>query len=331
MSEIPFTSPAPWPAIAPGRFAASLAAAPRQTARIALLGLPDDLGVRLNGGRPGAALGPAAFRAALARYGSSYDAAAAGALPADLVWDAGDILPASGSDPHALSETHTRVTAALSALHRLGLVPVCIGGGHDLTFPAIRALAQHLPRETGAPPILGGINLDAHLDVRPEPGSGMPFRALIEGGHLDPQRFVTFGAGRFANSADHSRYLLVRRAIIIEVTHALARPSSLQGAFEIMESAPAGFVSIDLDGIDGSQAPGVSAVNPMGLPVSLACEAAALAGRSTRVRHFDLMELSPPHDDPPWNPADSPSPGRTARLAALLFLHFVAGFAGRAA
>ncbi|MEO1129082.1 MAG: hypothetical protein AAFX05_05155, partial [Planctomycetota bacterium] len=44
-----------------------------EDAHVALLGLPDDLGVRLNGGRPGAAAGPTAFRAALARAGSPFD------------------------------------------------------------------------------------------------------------------------------------------------------------------------------------------------------------------------------------------------------------------
>ncbi len=80
------------------------------------------------------------------------------------------------------------------------------------------------------------------------------------------------------------------------------------------------FVSIDLDVIDGAQAPGVSAVNPCGLPVHLVCEIARRAGADVRVKHVDVMELSPPQDD---------ASGRTARIAALLFLHFVAGFAER--
>ena len=42
--------------------------------RVALVGLPDDTGVELNNGRTGASKGPAAFRAALARYGQHVDA-----------------------------------------------------------------------------------------------------------------------------------------------------------------------------------------------------------------------------------------------------------------
>lgn len=87
-----------------------------------LIGLADDLGVRLNSGRPGAKGGPSAFRAALARYGSS-DAAWPG------VFDAGDVDPAPGDDAAALDRTHARVTEAVAALLDAGLLPVGVGGG----------------------------------------------------------------------------------------------------------------------------------------------------------------------------------------------------------
>jgi arginase family enzyme len=57
----------------------------------------------------------------------------------------------------------------------------------------------------------------------------------------------------------------------------------------------------------------------MGLSVECAARFAEEAGRRAEVRHFDIMELSPPHD----------VDGRTARVAALLFMQFVAGFAER--
>ncbi len=331
MSTIPYTAPSVWPNITPARYAYGISTTSHKGRRIALLGLPDDLGIRLNGGRIGAAHGPRAFRAALTRYGSAYDAASGAALPRDLVWDSGDIVPAPGSDADTLAETHTRVTAALTAIHQLGLIPVCIGGGHDLTFPTVRALAEHPRSDTIAPKSVAGINLDAHLDVRTEAGSGMPFRSLIEAGHLDAQRFVTLGAGRFANSHEHTKYLLDRGATIVGIDAALSGNAVVRDAFDVLGSAGAAFISIDLDGIDGSLAPGVSAVNPMGMPVSLACEVAKRAGAHRGVRHFDIMELCPPHDDPPWNPPVAEQPGRTARIAALLFLHFIAGFSEREA
>ncbi len=309
-----------WPAISPGRFARTIRTDSADGCRVALLGLPDDLGVRLNNGRPGAADGPTAFRAALASYGTAFDGAAAKPLNIP-VFDAGDVIPTEGDDAAALGETHDRVTAAVADLHAKGLTTFCIGGGHDLTFPSVRAISQHVNTP------IGGVNVDPHLDVRTNPCSGMPFRAAIDGEFLDPKHFIELGAGRFSNEHAHFEWLRDQGATIILTDDLLAFASApgegpMEYAFRaaMPNDNSVGFVSIDLDVIDGSQAPGVSAVNPCGLPVSLVCEIARRAGADPRVKHVDVMELSPPNDD---------ASGRTARIAALLFLHFIAGFAER--
>jgi len=309
----PHATAAAWPACRDASFASTIRRDEPGDAAIALIGLPDDTGVELNGGRTGAARGPSAFRSALARFGSVHD----GLKRRDLavsVWDAGDVLPAVGRDARALEETHARVRAATTWLHERGLVVVAIGGGHDLSAPALGALAAH------AAGTVGGVNFDAHLDVRERVGSGMPFRKLIDERALDPSRFVEIGLGRFANDPGDLEWLSEKGARLVfadEVrTDGLDVVSALQTA--LGGSTPA-FLSIDLDGLDGSVAPGVSAVNPLGLGVAHACALSEAAGREPRIRHYDIMELCPDHD------AD----GRTARVAALLFLHFVTGFAER--
>ena len=74
-----------------------------------------------------------------------------------------------------------------------------------------------------------------------------------------------------------------------------------------------------LDALDQSVAPGVSAPNPLGLSLREAARLAEAAGARPAVQHFDLMELNPSAD----------VGGRTARVAAALFLHFIAGFCQR--
>lgn len=312
--------PPTWPAdIPPARLAARIASTPPDSARLALVGLPDDTGVTLNLGRPGAALGPTAFREALARYGSPFDARLNLTLNTPIT-DLGDITPATpddhaGDPVAALHETHRRTTEVLLEVHRAGLIPVCIGGGHDLTFPTVRALAQHL----NAP--VGGVNVDPHLDVRDTPGSGMPYRALIESGHLDPKRFVEYATARFVNAREHLAYLAERGATTVTLDRVHDGHWPVRAALGMAAPDPdsTAFLSIDLDVLDASIAPGVSALNPMGLDLRTVCEFAERAGANPRIRHFDIMELSPPHD------VDL----RTARVAALIFLHFVAGFAQR--
>lgn len=330
MGSIPHTVRASWPAMRPDRFAGTFStdAAPPSGASVALLGLPSDVGTALNQGRTGSALGPAALRLALTRIAADWDVVEG--RPIDVrVWDVGDVPPAPGTDAAALHETHRRVSEATRAIADLGLPLVCIGGSHDLTFAAARGVSQAL----GVP--LGGMNVDAHLDVRDpreEPGSGMPFRALIEGGFVDPDRFLVFGADRFVNSREHHRWLAERGGTVVAVEKALAFRSAVNTVFDRISrgvSEPA-FVSVDLDSIDGSQAPGVSAVNPMGLPVADVSRLAARAGADPRVRYFDIMELCPIHDEPPSAMgAPVTVAGRTARVAASILMRFLAGMQDR--
>jgi formimidoylglutamase len=310
--SVPFTEPGLWPEIRPGRFASTLRKSP-EGCRVALLGLADDLGVKLNGGRVGARGGPTAFRAALARFGVPWDGLRQRALDVPL-YDAGDITPAAGDDERALLETHERVERAVAVLREHGLVTICVGGGHDLSLPALRAVSASLARP------LGGVNLDAHLDVREKVGSGMPFRRLIEGKYLDARRFVEVGLGRFANDERDLDWLRAEGGTALHAEVIFERGLDHAAALELASAEGPAFVSIDLDALDQSAAPGVSAPNPLGLSLREAAPLCEAAGARREVQHFDLMEFNPSHD----------VDGRTARCAALLFLHFIAGLCQRA-
>lgn len=313
MTRIVHTEPANWPSRRADRFASRIVNERADGCQLALLGLPDDTGVRLNGGRPGAERGPSAFRAALASYGTAWDNETHAELSVKI-FDAGDVIPAAGDGEEALLATHTRIERSVTALHELGLTPVCIGGGHDLSLPSIRALSRFL-----AQPV-GGINFDAHLDVRARVGSGMPFRRLIEAGCLDPRRFVEFGVGRFVNDPSDVTWLEERGGTLVGVERVLREGVGFATVAPIAYANGNGFLSVDLDGVDSSQMAAVSALNPCGVPVHLLTALVESAGADPRVRHFDIMELAPELDPG----------GRGARVAAHVFLSFVAGFARRA-
>jgi formiminoglutamase len=291
MSLLPNTSAPPWPGDTPaGRFASTIRTDSSEGCTVALIGLPDDTGVRLNNGRTGAAGGPKAFRAALSRYGVADSAA--GYLP--LVFDAGDVMP-TGS----LEKTHERVTEVTTALLDRGLFPIAIGGGHDLTYPFVRAVAAKYPK-------LAGVYFDAHLDVRETVGSGMPFRRLVE--DCGVSALHLHGFRPLVNSLEHLDWFRTHGGR----TH----PENAKVALPKAKNL---FVSFDLDVLDAAHAPGVSALNPAGWNVREAEAWVRACGADKRVRCFDLMELNPAHDPE----------GRTARVAAHLFLTFLQGFAQR--
>ncbi len=304
--KVPHTTPGVWPAdIPPSRFASLVRRDSAKGCAIGLIGLADDLGVTLNGGRPGAREGPRAFREALSRYG----VADPHKWEWERVFDAGDIVPAEGRDEAALHETHRRVSEATHAVLDLGLLPVGVGGGHDLTFPLVRAVAERAKAEKkGA---VEGVYYDAHLDVRETAGSGMAFRKLVEDCGVGP--LLVRCLNPLVNSAEHVRWFLDHGGTI-------APAGMLMPAFEASKRDARMFVSFDLDVMDAAYAPGVSAPNPCGASSSFAAAHVLHAGMTPHVRCFDIMELNPLHDPD----------GRTARLAAYLFLTFLLGHGRRA-
>lgn len=267
---------------------------------MALVGLADDLGVRLNAGRTGAAGGPDAIRAALCGYG----VAEPHGFEFPRIFDAGNVTPAPGDDAAALAQTHRRVHDTVRDLVMAGLLPVGLGGGHDLTLPFVAGVIDACRRRGARPPTIGRY-FDAHLDVRDTVGSGMPFRRLVLDHGVTSLTIEGFNA--FANAREHVAWFLSHGGRIDETAGGWTTPDG-----------PC-FVSLDLDVIDASHAPGVSALNPAGMhPATIAGRVEA-AGACPLVACFDVMELCPPHDQG----------GRTARVAAHMVLSFLRGVSRR--
>ena len=290
-----------WPDISPGRWAATVQMESPAGCRVALLGLADDTGVGMNNGRLGAQDGPASIRSALARYGTTFHLTTGQELSSVQVFDAGDIVAGN-----SLDETHDAITERVAWILAEGMTPVCLGGGHDLTWPAIRAVMNQF---SGA----AGVYYDAHLDVREEEGSGMPFRRILE--KTSCRSLHVVGLDPFANSREHIEWFVANGGVI-ETASVFETPE-----FDRIPTTAAAecFVSFDLDVVACSEAPGVSAINPVGLSASDADQIAYQCGRNDAVRYFDVMELNPRFD----------IDGRTSRLAARMILSFIAGFAGR--
>ncbi|MBL4697920.1 MAG: formimidoylglutamase [Phycisphaerales bacterium] len=285
-----YLNPVSWDNIPSSKFASLIRSKP-DGCQIALIGLPDDTGVGLNNGRLGAKEGPTAFRKALAKYGV--------AQPSGWDWptvfDAGNV----DSVPGDLHETHRRVTEAVKSILDLGLFPIVIGGGHDLTFPFVRAVADH-----SGP--MHGVYFDAHLDVRETDGSGMPFRKLLETGAAKSMQIHGFDPN--ANTNEHVQWFTNNGGSI-------ASNDNPDSAWPTENT----FVSLDMDVIDQAHAPGVSAHNACGWSSKQTEEWVLRAGQNPLVRCFDIMELSPPYD----------RDDRTARIAARMFLTFLRGFSER--
>src|SRR5262249_41986819 len=150
---------------------------------------------------------------------------------------------------------------------------------------------------------VGGINVDAHLDMRPvvdgRLSSGTPYRRIIEELGVGGEHLVAFGLHPSVNSKAH--YAWARNAGVecrsLGQVRAQGVVSEFVSALEGLErSSNALFVSMDLDVFAGPYAPGVSAPGTDGLVPAEGRAIAHAAGKNPKVRLFELMELNPLFD-----------------------------------
>lgn len=267
-------------------------------AGVALVGFASDEGVRRNKGRPGAALGPSALRKALAPL----------ALHRGLcLVDAGDV-PVEDGD---LEKGQRRLGEVVGRLLDAGHLVVVLGGGHETAYGSFRGRAAS---ERLAGQRVGILNLDAHFDLREEPEatSGTPFTQIAEDERRRGADFVYAAVGicRDANTA-----ALFRTAQELSARYLLdvdCQPSRMAQVLEFVDEIMAGVdavhLSVDLDLLPASVAPGVSAPAGFGVPLEVVLAIAERVAASGKLALVDVVELSPPFD----------SDGRTARAAARL-------------
>ncbi|HSL35646.1 MAG TPA: formimidoylglutamase, partial [Arthrobacter sp.] len=261
-----------------------------------ILGFGSDAGVRRNKGRPGAAAAPAAIRADL------------GPLAFHLnreVHDAGDVTVAGD----ALEAGQARAGLAITGLLDAGQLPVVLGGGHETAFASYLGVAGSAAVREGLR--VGVLNLDAHFDLRDEavPSSGTPFlqMARAEAAAGRELRYAVVGI-----SEPNNTRALFRTAGELGVDYLLDDDCSADAArvfvAAFLAQVDALYLTIDLDVLPASVAPGVSAPAAFGVPlpvISAVCRQVAASGK---LLHLDIAELNPEFD----------LDARTAKVAARL-------------
>lgn len=288
-------------------------AAELPVADVCLVGLPLDFGTVLEGGRGGAAHAPNAIRAELRRYHKTYHLEHSADLRPLRLADAGN-LPLR-APRHA--DNHATIAAELARLLAQYPRVVVLGGSHDGTYSTVRGLHA----ATGGQP-LGGINLDAHADVKDRPGilsSGTPFGKLLREGQLAGPRFTEIGLHSNLNMQTDIDFLHQQQTHVVPLAQVRqdGMMACMTRALTRATTAGPAFVSFDIDCCAQACAPAVSAPSADGLAPRQATEAAWLAGRAAGVRLFEVVELNPLFD----------RDQQTARLAATIVAAYLTGVA----
>ena len=240
---------------------------------IDLIGLPSDVNSSFE---RGAAQAPAAIRRALWSDRGNLACEDGQEVGIDFeLRDRGDLwLNEDAADDAVIAD-------AIRAAIQSGAVPLALGGDHAMTHPVLRGIhAEHGPVTI--------LHFDAHPDLYDDFDSNprshaSPFARIMEAGLAT--RLVQVGI-RTLNR--HCREQAERFGVEI-VPMADFTPDQVP----VLEGPL--YISIDLDGIDPSEAPGVSHPEPGGLTVR---EVLAVLQRQTAaIVGADIVELNPRFDN----------------------------------
>jgi len=256
-------------------------------ADIAVVGVPFDSGTSF---RPGARFGPAHIREHSRQLHPYHQFHEAYPFREQQMADAGDI----GVGPYGIERAVETIHANAERLVRGGSRILALGGDHTIALPLLRAAAaEHGP--------LAVLHFDAHLDTwdvlhGASIWHGSPFRRAAEEGLLDLDHCQHVGIRGGVYGPDELDD--DRRAGFEMIRSEEFQHRSMDGIAEQVRgrlgSGPV-YVSIDIDVLDPSQAPGTGTPEVAGITTRELF--AVLRGlRGLDIVGADVVEVAPAYD-----------------------------------
>lgn len=250
---------------------------------VAILGYPDDEGVQLNSGRPGAKEGPDAIRQWLYRMTPNAH------RRVKPFFDLGNLKFASD-----LSQRHKDVASTVQDLLGKSHQVLAFGGGNDYAYADGLGFLQALGSERGIV-----VNIDAHLDVRDLSHgltSGTPFYRLLESNHEFD--FVELGIQSQCNAKAHWDFVEKHQGRIITMDEILRSQHSLVEVVakrldDWMTKRRPAYIAIDIDAFAYPFAAGSSAPWPLGFLPHAFYPLLALLLERWDVRVMGIYEVAP--------------------------------------
>ncbi|MBI2165024.1 MAG: agmatinase [Chloroflexi bacterium] len=280
----------------------------RLEAQVAFLGVPFDQGTLA---RPGARYGPNAIRdARVYSYVDIHEGTVAGGywdpaagrqqLAGVTMADCGDV----NIVPSEVERNFLRLTRTVEKVLDRGVFPVIVGGDHAITYPIVRALERYKPLDI--------VHFDAHMDyVHDYQGvlfsHGSPMRRCSE---LPFVRHITSIGVRDFKRRPYQE-AVARGNLVIS-----ADEFRRLGPAAVVQQIPASqhlYVTIDIDCLDPSVAPGTGTPVPGGLTYLEVRDTLRLLPGKGKAVAFDVVEVAPNYD---WAEL-------TSRVAARLIIEFL--------
>lgn len=253
---------------------------------IGLIGVPFDLGVNF---RAGARQGPAGVREASRLIRKSHPTSGIAPFEACNVADLGD----APVNPLSLDRSIEMIEAFFTEVHAADILPIAIGGDHTIPVPILRAIAKQAP--------VGMVHFDAHPDTLDELcgtkiNHATFLRRVHEEGLVDPKRVIQIGlrGSRFGPDDLQFGYDVGYTIVTMDEYEEMGRAKVIEMIDETLGEGPV-YISLDIDGIDPTFAPGTGVPEIGGLiPRDVQVILRSLAGKD--IVGADISEVAPCYD-----------------------------------
>lgn len=196
----------------------------------------------------------------------------------------------------------TRTAEAIRTVSRTiaeRAVPLMLGGDHYVMYPTYQGVTDAHPGKT-----IGIVQIDAHNDLIDDDAvlgkhwSGTPIRRSIEHAGLDPRAVAQIGLRGFVGERELPEQ---RSQGFVVVPMAEARELGPRACAErimssVLRHCDAVYLTIDIDSVDPSCAPGCCTPVPGGLLSFEFLDLLRELGRYREIVALDLVEVAPPID-----------------------------------
>lgn len=275
-------------------FPGAISAGPGARADFVVVGVPYGSPYRMSGVHSDAANAPSKFReraaARFAHHGERYDFALGGTLLGDTgatLIDIGDI----DGNPRDLPGNGLAATALLESVVATGGVPIVLGGDDSVPILLARAFQDELPR-------VNVLQIDAHIDFADsvdgiDDGYSSPIRRMREMPWVG--QIVQVGARGTGSATPQDVHDALAAGNLIFPATTVHR-DGIETVVAAMDATLPWLITLDVDGLDPTIAPGTSCPLPGGLSYSQAETLLSTFGTQHRLAGIDVVEHFPSLD-----------------------------------
>ncbi len=265
-----------------------------ETTEFAILGIPLD--ATSTSQRAGAKDGPRAIRKGLNYFSLLTE------LGIDIfqreIYDIGDIEVYPTLIEETIGSIEEVITSLISLNQNHPVIPISLGGDHFITYPIIRGISKNNSKKFGI------VVFDAHVDLydkwlyKEQFAHCTVFHRILDLEQFHKNDLIFIGTRDIDyEEAEFLQSNSIKPLYSYQITDKHLE-SLLLEQFKIFQDQQIEqiYVSIDIDVLDHSVAPGTGYPIPGGLTYRQLWNALRIAASNFKVIGFDLVEVCPPYD-----------------------------------